>query len=91
MKGLCITWFRGPHNLSLSVGVKTHYLTSSKEGTIKIFTHFKIIFITLPHAANNSACQPEQRHPTLFNSEFARGYASHGLGATSLTVKKGIK
>jgi len=26
---------------------------------------------------------------TVFNGDFARGYASHGLGATSLTVKKG--
>jgi len=26
---------------------------------------------------------------TLFNGDFARGYASHGLGATSLTAKKG--
>jgi len=30
-----------------------------------------------------------QNEGTLFNSDFARGYASHGLGATSLTVKKG--
>jgi len=30
-----------------------------------------------------------QNKGTLFNSDFARGYASHGLGATSLTVKKG--
>jgi len=29
-----------------------------------------------------------QNKGTLFNGEFARGYASHGLGATSLTVKK---
>jgi len=32
--------------------------------------------------ANQNKC-------TLFNGDFARGYASHGLGATSLTVKKG--
>jgi len=30
-----------------------------------------------------------QNEGTLFNGDFARGYASHGLGATSLTVKKG--
>jgi len=30
-----------------------------------------------------------QNEGTLFNSDFARGYASHGFGATSLTVKKG--
>jgi len=30
-----------------------------------------------------------QNEDTLFNGDFARGYASHGLGATSLTVKKG--
>jgi len=30
-----------------------------------------------------------QNEGTLFNSDFARGYASCGLGATSLTVKKG--
>jgi len=30
-----------------------------------------------------------QNKGTLFNSDFARGYASHGFGATSLTVKKG--
>jgi len=30
-----------------------------------------------------------QNKGTLFNGDFARGYASHGLGATSLTVKKG--
>jgi len=29
-----------------------------------------------------------QKKGTLFNGDFARGYASHGLGATSLTVKK---
>jgi len=29
-----------------------------------------------------------QKEGTLFNGDFARGYASHGLGATSLTVKK---
>jgi len=31
-----------------------------------------------------------QNKGTLFNSDFARGYASHGLVATSLTAKKGI-
>jgi len=30
-----------------------------------------------------------QNEGTLFNGDFARGYASHGFGATSLTVKKG--
>jgi hypothetical protein len=30
-----------------------------------------------------------QKEGTLFNGDFARGYASHGLGATSLAVKKG--
>jgi len=30
-----------------------------------------------------------QNKGTLFNGDFARGYASHSLGATSLTVKKG--
>jgi len=29
-----------------------------------------------------------QNGGTLFTGDFARGYASHGLGATSLTVKK---
>jgi hypothetical protein len=29
-----------------------------------------------------------QNEGTLFNSDFARGYVSHGLGAASLTVKK---
>jgi len=30
-----------------------------------------------------------QNKGTLFSGDFARGYASHGFGATSLTVKKG--
>jgi len=30
-----------------------------------------------------------QNEGTLFNGDFARGFASHSLGATSLTVKKG--
>jgi len=42
-----------------------------------------------------TTCGKQQHFPnrtkegTQFNSDFARGYASHGLGATSLTVKKG--
>jgi len=31
----------------------------------------------------------KQNEGTLFNGDFAKGYASCGLGATSLTVKKG--
>jgi len=30
-----------------------------------------------------------QNQGTLFNGDFARGFVSHGLGATSLPVKKG--
>jgi len=30
-----------------------------------------------------------QNEVTLLNGDFARGYASHGFGATPLTVKKG--
>jgi len=29
-----------------------------------------------------------QNKGTLFNGDFARGYASHGLGARPVTVKK---
>jgi len=37
----------------------------------------------LPHATNNN-----QNKGTLFSGDFTRGFASHGLGTTSITVKK---
>jgi len=39
---------------------------------------------TPPHVANNNTSHYEG---TLFNGDFARGYASHGLGAASLAAR----